>query len=278
MIIRIDDLSFNVVWDENDLLNKIPVIFLHGFTGNINDWSFIKGKLAAGYTPILIDLIGHGKSSSPAELKYYSYESQVGYLLQIINKLNLVNPILVGYSMGGRLALTFAFSYPQKVKALVLESTSFGLEKNSDKEERILNDKTIADRIQNSTLEEFINYWVNIPLFTSLKKMDSDKFEKLLDEKIASNNSIGLANSLLGFSTGKMKNYNKVLSNLEKKVLLITGAMDEKFTAIGKSVVKDSRNCKLEIINDCGHNVHLENPEEFLKLLNSFLLNIRESK
>ncbi len=278
MIIRIDDLSLNVVWDENDLLNKIPVIFLHGFTGNINDWSFIKGKLAAGYTPILIDLIGHGKSSSPAELKYYSYESQVGYLLQIINKLNLVNPILVGYSMGGRLALTFTFSYPPKVKALVLESTSFGLEKNSDKEERILNDKTIADRIQNSTLEEFINYWVNIPLFTSLKKMDSDKFEKLLDEKIASNNSIGLANSLLGFSTGKMKNYNKVLSNLEKKVLLITGAMDEKFTAIGKSVVKDSRNCKLEIINDCGHNVHLENPEEFLKLLNSFLLNIRESK
>ena len=61
MIIRIDDLSLNVVWDENDLLNKIPVIFLHGFTGNINDWSFI-GKLAAGYTPILIDLIGHGKN------------------------------------------------------------------------------------------------------------------------------------------------------------------------------------------------------------------------
>ena len=85
-----------------------------------------------------------------------------------------------------------------------------------------------------------------------------------------------MTNTLLGFSTGKMKNYFPLLSKLEKEILLICGELDLKFTRIAEKAYSFFPHSELKIIKDCGHNVHLENPEEFLKLLNKFLLNIRD--
>ncbi|MCB9249592.1 MAG: hypothetical protein H6613_14125 [Ignavibacteriales bacterium] len=97
--------------------------------------------------------------------------------------MNLTNIILVGYSMGGRLTLDFTFAFPEKVQAIVLESSSFGLTTKIEKEERIINDKKIAELISKSSIEDFITYWMNIPLFNSLKSLSKKKYEKIVKEK-----------------------------------------------------------------------------------------------
>ncbi len=274
MILKIDNLNFNLEFDQKVIATKTPIIFLHGFTGNLFDWKFVKEKLNNTFTPIFIDLIGHGNSSSPDDVKFYTSKSQVKFLKMILEKLNLEEVILVGYSMGGRLALDFSYSYPQSVNALILESTSFGLESEMEQQKRINHDINLSKRIENSTIEEFINYWQNIPLFNSQRKLSKEILANVKKEKIEKNNFVGLKNSLLGFSTGKMRNYFKLISNFNFPILLITGELDDKFTNIAKRVNPLLNNSKMKIVKNAGHNIHLEKPEEFLKLLNTFLLKL----
>lgn len=276
MLHSIDNINFNVVYDSNHINNKIPILFLHGFTGSVLDWEFLSDKLPSGFTPIFLDLMGHGKTDSPNNVENYNSSVQVDLLNKLIDKLNISNFIISGYSMGGRLALSYAFRFPDKIQAIVLESSSFGIEKQKERYERIKSDELLSEMINNSSLKDFIDYWMNIPLFSTLKFLPSKKIEEIKKRKIKTNNQNGLKNSLVGFSTGKMKNYFPLLFNLPTQTLLITGKLDSKFTTIAKKADRFLPNSVLKVAQNCGHNVHLEKPEEFLKLLNQFLLNIRE--
>jgi len=274
MILKINNLSINVVANEKELLDKIPTLFLHGFTGSVEDWIKISEKLPQNFSPILIDLIGHGKSDSPLDLEYYSFESQIDILHKIIQHLRLENLIIVGYSMGGRMALSYAVKNSENIRALVLESTSFGLATDKNRKDRVKADFILSDYIDKSSIEDFIEYWINLPMFATLSNIPTERLNLLKQRKINSINKIGLKNSLKGFSTGKMTNYFPQLNRLNSQVLLVTGSLDLKFTQNSVEANKLLQNSSHQIVNDCGHNVHFEKPEEFLKLLNDFFSNI----
>lgn len=269
MLIKIENIQF-FVNRPTEKTNKKPIIFLHGFTGSSLDWNFLINKLPNEFEPIIIDLLGHGQTSSPRDLTKYSFHSQIEFLNKIIEKLNLIKPILVGYSMGGRLALSYFTKYPNSIEAMVLESTSFGLKTENEKKERIESDQILANKITSLTIKEFVDYWMTIPLFNSQKKLSNKILQEQRLNKISTNNIMGLTNSLLGFGTGKMNNY----FNLAEKtnILLITGSLDAKFTKIAEEANKLLLSFEHIIVKNAGHNVHLEKPEEFLKFLNSFLL------
>lgn len=274
MKIKIDDISLNVSLNKNELTKKIPILFLHGFTGNLKDWEFVKGNLDKKFTPIFIDLIGHGNSSAPREVEKYNSANQIELIRKLLITLNLNKIILVGYSMGGRLALSFTAKYPSKVNSLVLISTAFGFENKSEREERIKSDKVLSEQIKNSTIEVFIKYWINIPLFNSYKKLSKNKIETLAKDKIKRNKKRGLQNSLFGFSTGLMKIFFLKLEKIKTRTLLVCGELDKKFIGINKKALKLLPNAELKIVRDAGHNLPFEKPKEFLKLLELFLKNI----
>ena len=277
MILKLNNLSFNIaIHNDENKRNKIPIIFLHGFTGNVNDWNIVVKNIPQNFYSVVIDLIGHGKSSSPKNIKNYTLSSQLQFLKKIISRLELNNPVLAGYSMGGRLSLAYALENKNNVKALVLESTSFGYKTETEKTERIAADKRLAGQIKNSTLKDFFDFWYGIDLFKSLNNNPNIVLEELKNKKVLTNNKTGLINSLLGFGTGTMDNYLKQIAEFNKKVLLITGSLDKKFTQIAKEAYTLFPNAKNKTVNNCGHNVHLEKPEEFLKFLNEFLLNVQE--
>ena len=77
MLHSINDLSINVIYNRDELLEKIPILFLHGFTGSSEDWMFLVEKLPSQFTPICVDLIGHGNSSSPPDVEKYTSNFQV---------------------------------------------------------------------------------------------------------------------------------------------------------------------------------------------------------
>ena len=271
MILEVDNLKFFVKRNSTNG-SKTPVVFLHGFTGSSFDWEFFFDKFSDEFEAITIDLLGHGKTSSPKILNNYSVQSQIKFLNKILTKLNIEKPIIVGYSMGGRLALSYLLSFPNNVNSIVLESTSFGLKTKAEREERINSDKILANKIKNSSIEEFIESWMSIPLFSSQNKLPLLIRKEQIENKIRTNNVIGLTNSLLGFGTGNMNNYFNELKKVKIEVLLITGSLDSKFTEIAIDANNLFPNSDHSIVGDAGHNVHLEKPEEFLKLLSSFLL------
>lgn len=274
MLIPINEIYLNCKYDKASLKERIPVLFLHGFTGCLSDWRFIEGKIPKQFTSILIDLLGHGKSSSPENSNLYSQDNHVKYILKAADYLQLEKFVIVGYSMGGRLAVSFAVQYPKRITALVLESASFGIEDDVERKNRIRDDRKLAEMIEKIGINDFINYWYSIPLFNTLKKLPSKKIEGLLQKRKVSNNKMGLKNSLIGFSPGEMRYLVPKLKNIDSPVLFIAGEEDKKYVEIGNKVIGEFQSSELNIVKNCGHNVHFENPEEFLKLLSSFLSNI----
>jgi 2-succinyl-6-hydroxy-2,4-cyclohexadiene-1-carboxylate synthase len=119
MRIKVENFFLNILFDEQiknpDL---IPIFFLHGFTGSALDWENILEKIPKNFVPVSVDLIGHGKSDSPASLNDYSADSITQQIFKLINHFRLDKIVLAGYSMGGRAALNFAVKYPDKIKEI----------------------------------------------------------------------------------------------------------------------------------------------------------------
>ena len=275
MKIIVNQIEFNILIDEsNRSEEKIPIVFLHGFTGCAEDWHFIFDKLPDKYFPIAIDLIGHGLTESPDDSCYYTCTAIINQLGSIFDYLKIDKLIICGYSMGGRAALSYCLHFPEKLIAAIFESTTAGIEDFELKKQRVISDFILAEKIRKEGVENFIEYWMNLPLFESQKVItDYD----LIKNKKYQNSVIGLSNSLLGFSTGLMPNYWNKLNLLKLPVLLITGALDEKYTAIAEKMKIRFQNAEHKIAENCGHNVHLEKPDVFINFVLNFLNNLERN-
>ena len=269
MNLEIDGQKFNLLLDEtSDRHNRIPIVFLHGFTGSAKDWLFIFDSLPKKFFPITIDLIGHGETDSPEDLSMYSCGSIVHQLNTILEKLDIHKFVIVGYSLGGRAALSYSIKYQHKITAAILESTTAGIENITEKKERVEHDLLLADKIKSVGMDWFMKFWLDLPMFHSLKeKFDID----YIRNERSKNNVIGLSNLLAGFSTGLMSSYWQEIKYLEFPVLLIAGSEDQKFTNINRRMGELIPNVDLKIIDNAGHNTHLEKPGLFTKLVLDFL-------
>jgi len=250
--------------------SKKTILFLHGFTGSANDWNDVGQKIDKRFNKIALDLIGHGKSSSPSSVSYYTADSLVNHIEQVITHLRIKDIVLCGYSMGGRVALNFAIAKPNMVNGLILESTSAGIKNGKEKEARKKSDEELASYLENNTIEDFSAMWLEQELFGTLRRFSNDRLKHIKQDK-AKNSKIGLVNSLRGFGTGVMPYLAPELVKLKIPVFLITGGLDDKFTQINLNLKKSLPSAKHKIISTSGHNVHLEEPKKFVEAVNSFL-------
>jgi len=268
MTIHFDGIKINVkIQGDNDELS--PILFVHGFSGSNEDWKNICSNIK-NRKLICVDLPGHGNSEIPKETKYYKQDALVNLIEFIRYSLNLGKIILVGYSMGGRLALSYAVKFYNHLEKLVLESSSPGLLSDEEKEIRKKEDNRVADFIVENTIEDFINLWLSQDIFKSLQNLPPDKKNKLREAKLK-NNRIGLANMLRGFGTGEMNSVWNELAKINCEVLMVAGELDSKYIKISKRIQDKIRKSKLKIIPGVGHNTHLENENEFLRVLESFI-------
>lgn len=252
---------------------KEIIIFLHGFSGSTREWANVLPLISSSYDCIAVDLIGHGLSEAPDSPLYYSSSSIVSQLHNLMSHLPVEKIILAGYSMGGRAALSFAVRYPGMINALILESTSPGINNGKEREARKKNDELLADFIKEKGIEEFVNYWMNIDLFKNQKKLSEDKLQVQLKEKLK-NNKIGLVNSLIGFGTGVMPHLYEELNKLNFPILLLTGEFDTKFTKINSNIRSSFRDVNHVVIKEAGHNIHFEQPKIFASEVNLFLTSL----
>lgn len=247
-----------------------PVILLHGFTGDISTWSDCEEELKKNSRIIKIDLIGHGRSSSPDSIERYEMKSVVADLHYILQYLNIGQADVVGYSMGGRVALAFALMNPTLVRKLILESASPGLLTNEERSSRREQDQQLANEIKQSGLDWFVEYWGNISLFESQKKLPS-LIQQRIKEQRKQNSIKGLANSLIGMGTGSQPSYWETLNGYSGEVLLLTGSIDKKFVIIAEKMSKCLKNSQWINIDGCGHALHVEQPEKFGTIVSGFL-------
>ena len=248
---------------------RLPaILFLHGFMGSGADWAGEISALDEHFYCVAPDLPGHGSSLGlPPDA--YTIEGTTRALLDLLDELGITRAALIGYSMGGRLALYLALRHPERCSGLCLESASPGIEEPAERQARREADEERARRLESGDLASFLKDWYRQPLFASLARR-----EGLLRETIESrmrNDEGELARSLRSLGTGIQPSLWDELGTLQVPALAVAGDLDEKHAGISTRMASLSPRIRVAVVPGAGHNVHLESPEEYLALLKRFL-------
>ncbi|GER86948.1 putative 2-succinyl-6-hydroxy-2,4-cyclohexadiene-1-carboxylate synthase [Dictyobacter vulcani] len=251
------------------------LVFIHGFTGNATSWGPLLEHFAAQQMHVIsLEMLGHGHSTAPENAQRYAMEHCQADILAALHSLN-IGPgvaILVGYSMGGRIALYTALS--GYFRAVILESASPGLSSANEREQRRRSDDALATCIEDYGIEAFVSYWEKLPLFASQEKLSIQKRNTLREQRLR-NNPRGLANSLRGVGTGVQPALHERLSEITVPVLLLTGEEDPKFCGIARTMATQIPHAQHQIVANAGHTVHLEQPEAFKALVRNFCRSVQ---
>lgn len=232
-------------------------VVLHGFTGSASAMAPLTSRLP---DPVLaLDLPGHGAwpiSGDPADYTMAAAVSGV-----VAATAHLESLALVGYSMGGRVALHVALAHPERVAALALIGARAGIDDPAQRAKRIAADEALADQIESKGIEWFTDYWADQPLFASQRHRLSVEQQAELRAQRLDCDPRGLALSLRGMGAGAVEPVGCRLGELSMPCTLIAGVEDAKFAAIAHGMAAAIPHATVCVIPEAGHAAHLEAPD-----------------
>jgi len=245
------------------------LLFLHGFMGSGRDWLPIAHHLEKDYYCVMPDLPGHGKNLNLAMDEPLGYNSLAAGLLSLAEKINIDKVSLIGYSMGGRLALFFAIQYAEKVQHLILESAHPGIIDEQARRKRAQIDEQRANQIRHFGIKAFVDSWYKMDFFRSMQQR-SDEFAamKIAREK---NSPLWMAKVIHELSPGLQPALWDQLPKVMMDVLLIAGAQDSKYANTLKKAAQKLPQATINVIPNAGHNTHFEATKTFSKQIADFL-------
>jgi len=243
------------------------ILLLHGFMGNCQDFSIIISLLSEKFYCIAVDLPGHGKTKVLGGEDCYNMPNTAQALIGLLDNLKIEKCFLFGYSMGGRLALYMSLYFPERFNKVVLESSSPGLQNTQQRQQRLQADLALAKELEKSNLKDFLLTWYNQPIFQSLK--EHPDFDDLIKRRL-DNNSMELAKSLRNLGIGNQPSLWEKLDKNTISMLLLVGEYDHKFIKINLEMAKLSPQAAVTIVPKTGHNIHIENQNKFVRLLQNF--------
>lgn len=236
-----------------------PVIVIHGFTGSAAAMAPLVSRLD-GCRRIAVDLVGHGRSPSPTELAPYSVEAMAASVAALAADTPDGPCHVVGYSMGGRVALTLAEAHPEICRSLTLISATAGMTDEAERAERRQADTALADRIEALGLDQFVEDWMALPMWDTLRaRLSATEWEASMRQRRGSD-PVGLANSLRAAGTGSMTPLWARLAAVDVPTLIVCGELDAKFVEIGLGMSELLPKSELAVMPGAGHAVHLETP------------------
>lgn len=244
---------------------------LHGFTGSAADWAPLADAMGL---PIKgIDLVGHGACSAPVETAAYTSEAMVEAAVGAMGAHG--SGLVMGYSMGARVALRLALAHPGRVRALVLIGVNPGLRDPVQRAERIARDQRLAARIEQRGIEWFCNHWESLPVIATQQAIPASIREPMQARRRA-NQAAGLAGSLRGFGQGSVEPVWSRLSEIKCPVLLLTGRLDTAYGAIANQMVSCMPAAVHQAVDGAGHCAHLERLTPSANRIAEFLLSLPE--
>ncbi|MFN2372251.1 MAG: alpha/beta fold hydrolase [Cyclonatronaceae bacterium] len=246
---------------------------LHGFMGSGEQFYPVAEQLSRHVNLCLPDLPGFGKSGIPDDISRFSATAQVRDWLQILDSGHFGSSIILhGYSMGGRLALRVVTQLTNckkeklsgRVKGLILESSTPGIQNENERLQRKKRDEEHAHEIL-SDYPGFLSKWRSQPLFSTGKP------SHLTDRIQSETNPYGAARSITGFGSGVVEPVWDRLASIEIPVLLLAGETDDGYRKIAADAASHIRLAEYKVIPSSGHRIHSDNPDEYIQAIVSWI-------
>jgi 2-succinyl-6-hydroxy-2,4-cyclohexadiene-1-carboxylate synthase len=246
----------------------VPVTLLHGFTQSGRSWRELIAKMPQGFSWIVPDLRGHGETQiwTGGEC---TMDACTADLVKLWDALGVEKTHLVGYSMGGRLALHVATHRPDRLLSVVTIGAHAGLEESA-REGRRRGDEALAERIESEGVDAFVKYWGSLPLFAGLERRGPSYVAEVRAERLR-NHAAGLACSLRGMGAGVMEPVWDGLAQLTLPCTFVAGQLDHGYVASARRLAAATPNGRYEIVPRAGHSVHQERPDAFARVLSAHL-------
>lgn len=242
------------------------LLWLHGFLGSGTDWLELLQNHFPDYCNIVVDLPGHGQNIIPGEA---TCSNILDSLTQHLELSGIKQCVLMGYSMGGRLAFHLQNFNPERFHAMVLFSSAPGLKSRIAQEDRIIQDQQLMDRLERIGFSAFLQEWYSAGLFGNIKN-NALLFSQLCQTR--AKNDVGqLRRSLELMGNGALPSLWENLKEISVPTLLLSGEIDSKYFQLNQEMnqlLPDSIHLE---VSDAGHAVHLEKPLETARLIRHFL-------
>ena len=231
------------------------VLFIPGFMQRGDAWRPVAELLPERYPSRLLDHAEH------------SFEGRMREISESAASPDGRAPALVGYSLGGRLALRAALRSPSSFTAVVLVGATAGIEEGPMRVQRAEADEKLASWIEAMPIEDIVALWERQPLF-------ADQSDLLVDEQRPgrlSHDPRSLALLLRTAGQGTLEPVWDELHSLELPLLAIAGARDDGYSAAAKRIASVAPNARAAIVEEAGHAAHLQQPARVADLITAFL-------
>ncbi len=240
-----------------------PLLLLHGFTQTGRGWDEVVRHLdGERYRALAPDIRGHGAAATRRPIDFAAcVQDAIGLMREPF--------ALAGYSQGGRLALHVALAHPERVTRLVLVSATAGIEEETERARRRDADAALAAwmEAEGRLMTEVADRWGAQPLFATQTPAAA---EAARADRLA-NAPAHLAAALRGIGTGVMAPLWDRLGELTMPVVVLAGALDDRYVALAERLVAAVPDGRLEIVPAAGHALLLEAPAAVAAAIESSL-------
>jgi 2-succinyl-6-hydroxy-2,4-cyclohexadiene-1-carboxylate synthase len=231
----------------------VRYLALHGFTGSPDSF----GELALPEGSVIPTLGGHLASDVRG-----SFRDEVERLAELGHDCEG----LLGYSLGGRLALGILARYPERFAHAVLVSAQPGLATAAERAERRSSDARLVALLGERGLEAFVDRWQALPLWASQAELPQSLKDQQRSLRLR-HRAPGLAQSLSSHGLAEMPDFRAELAQVQSAVDVVVGERDLKFVNLGRQLTELLPHATLHVVSGAGHNLLLERPAACAALL-----------
>lgn len=239
-----------------------PLVMLHGFLGSQNDWQPLIAELP-DHPCLALDLPGHGQHSNQPIPTVDDFPL---WFAQQLQSRGIREYHLMGYSLGGRLAMRVAATEPAGLRSLIIENAHPGLTDATSRHTRAQQDEQWAARFVNEPLLSVLQDWYEQAVFSDLSTQSKQELVTLRAE----NNPTALATVLRDYSLSRQPDYRHWIKTTSLPLLYLCGTEDHKFQSLGKALQQSTPALTLSVLFG-GHNLHRANPTAMASVLREWL-------
>ncbi len=250
---------------------EVSAVALHGFALNCHSFDEVAPALSDRLRWYALDQRGHGRSDRASELSDYSRDHMADDIRGFIDAQELDRPVVLGHSMGGMNAMTFAAQHPDRLRALVLIDVGPGVSVDGVQQVR----QFVAGPYELDSLDAWVEmthkYYpfrskegIRKRLEVSLRETPEGKMAKMFDERFREADFRGVADARSGiWETARALSVPTLLLHGEKSPVLKREQAEE---------FADSVDCvRLVTIAEAGHSVAGDQPAAFTEAVREFL-------
>lgn len=240
-----------------------PIVILHGLFGSSDNWMSVTKELALHYKAFVLDARNHGQSPHDPS---HTYKDMAADLKEFIETHQLVNPILIGHSMGGKTIMRFAAEYPGIAEKLVVVDISprfYGrhhqdiLAGFNAINLEALQTRNEADAIMSQYIGDL---GVRMFLLKSLYRNSDGNFEWRINLPVLDAQIDNIGEALP--ETAKIATPTLFIRGSK------SGYIEDKDAAL---IAQHFSNYKIETVEGASHFVHAEKPKEVIALIETFI-------